>query len=85
MPYINKGWDLLKPAATYDESLADDNTYEGKLNGAKALFPYNLKEMYEKNDAGIIRSTPFGNDLLEEFAKKAIEKKTWVKMLLPIF
>jgi len=75
MPYINKGWELLKPAATYDESLADDNLYEGKLNGAKPVFPYNLKEMYEKNDAGIIRATPFGNDLLEEFAKKAIEKE----------
>ncbi len=75
MDYINKGWDLLKPVATYDESLADDNPYEGKLNGAKPVFPYNLKEMYEKNDAGILRSTPFGNDLLEEFAKKAIEKE----------
>lgn len=75
IPYINKGWELLKPAATYDESLADENPYEGKLNGAKPVFPYNLKEMYEKNDAGIIRTTPFGNDLLEEFAKKAIEKE----------
>jgi predicted AlkP superfamily pyrophosphatase or phosphodiesterase len=75
IPYINKGWELLKPAATYDESLADENPYEGKLNGAEPVFPYNLKEMYEKNDAGIIRATPFGNDLLEEFAKKAIEKE----------
>jgi predicted AlkP superfamily pyrophosphatase or phosphodiesterase len=75
IPYITKGWDLLKPVATYDESLADENTYEGKLNGAKPIFPYNLKEMFNKNDAGIIRSTPFGNDLLEEFAKKAIEKE----------
>ena len=24
MPYINKGWDLFKPIATYDESLPDD-------------------------------------------------------------
>jgi predicted AlkP superfamily pyrophosphatase or phosphodiesterase len=75
MAYINKGWDLLKPLATYNESLADNNPYEGKLNGANPVFPYNLKEMYDKNDAGIIRSTPFGNDLLEEFAKKAIEKE----------
>ncbi|MEC4005348.1 alkaline phosphatase PafA [Flavobacterium sp. SUN052] len=75
MPYINQGWNLLKPIETYNESLEDDNKYEGKLNGAKPVFPYNLKEMYEKNDAGIIRATPFGNDLLEEFAKKAIEKE----------
>lgn len=76
MPYINKGWDLLKPATTYDESLPDDNPYEGKLyKSVSPVFPYNLKDMYNKNDAGVIRSTPFGNDLLAEFAIKAIEKE----------
>jgi predicted AlkP superfamily pyrophosphatase or phosphodiesterase len=76
MTYINKGWSLLKPEATYDESWPDDNPYEGKLyNSLKPVFPYNLKEMYDKNDAGIMRATPFGNNLLADFAKKAIEKE----------
>jgi predicted AlkP superfamily pyrophosphatase or phosphodiesterase len=76
LPYINKGWDLLKPVSTYNESLPDNNPYEGKLYGSTApVFPYDLKSMYEKNDAGVLRSTPFGNDLLAEFAKKAIEKE----------
>ncbi|MEP6931638.1 MAG: alkaline phosphatase PafA [Flavobacterium sp.] len=76
LPYINKGWDLYKPVGTYNESLPDDNPYEGKLYGSETpVFPYNLKTMYENNDAGILRSTPFGNDLLAEFAKKAIEKE----------
>ena len=76
MPYINKGWDLFKPAATYDESLPDDNPYEGKLYKSIApVFPYNLKDMFDKNDAGVLRSTPFGNNLLAEFAIKAIEKE----------
>jgi predicted AlkP superfamily pyrophosphatase or phosphodiesterase len=75
MYYINKGWDLLKPIATYNESLADDNPYEGKLNGETPVFPYNLKMMFDKNGASIIRATPFGNDILAEFAKKAIEKE----------
>ena len=76
LPYLTKNWELLKPIATYNESLADDNPYEGKLYKAdKPIFPYDLKSMYEKNDAGVIRSTPFGNNLLEEFAKKAIEKE----------
>ncbi|MFD1602822.1 alkaline phosphatase PafA [Flavobacterium artemisiae] len=76
MNYINKGWDLYKPASTYNESLPDNNPYEGKLYGSTApVFPYDLKTMYEKNDAGIIRATPFGNDLLAEFAKRAIEKE----------
>ena len=76
MAYINKGWDLYKPAATYNESLPDNNLYEGKLYGITApVFPYDLKTMYEKNDAGILRATPYGNDLLAEFAMKAIEKE----------
>jgi predicted AlkP superfamily pyrophosphatase or phosphodiesterase len=74
MPYINKGWNLYKPKATYNESLEDNNPYEGKLyNSAAPVFPYDLKDMYSKNDAGVIRATPFGNDLLAEFAMKAIE------------
>ena len=76
MPYITKGWDLMKPATTYNESMADNNPYEGKLyNSAAPVFPYNLKEMYDKNDAGVVRVTPFGNNLLAEFAMKAIEKE----------
>lgn len=76
MPYINKGWDLLKPKATYNESLEDNNPYEGKLyNSTAPVFPYDLKDMYAKNDAGVLRSTPFGNNLLAEFAMKAIEKE----------
>lgn len=76
LPYINKGWDLFKPVGTYNESLPDDNPYEGKLyKSEKPVFPYNLSEMYAKNDTGILRATPFGNDLLAEFAMKAIEKE----------
>lgn len=77
MPYITKGWDLFKPKETYNESLADDNPYEGKLyKSAAPVFPYNLNDMYANNDAGILRSTPFGNDLLAEFAMKAIENES---------
>lgn len=77
MKYINEGWNLLKPAAVYDESLADDNPYEGKLYKVdKPVFPYDLKAMYEKNDAGVLRATPFGNNFVADFAKEAIEKES---------
>lgn len=76
MPYIKKGWDLYKPASTYNESLVDNNPYEGKLYGSKTpTFPYDLKKMYDEKGASIIKSTPFGNDLLAEFAKEAIAKE----------
>lgn len=75
MRYIDKGWNMLRPLAVYDESQPDSNPYEGKLHGAEPVFPYNLKAMYEKSGAGVIRSTPFGNDLLASLAMRAIEKE----------
>ena len=75
LKYVNKGWDLLKPKEIYNESLTDNNPYEGKLYKKIPFMPYNLKDMYDENDAGIIRSTPFGNNLLADFAKKAIESE----------
>lgn len=75
LPYLNQGWDLLKPLSAYNESLPDDNPYEGKLYQKAPQFPYNLKEMFASNDAGVLRATPFGNTVLAEFAMKAIEKE----------
>ena len=73
--YLTKGWNLLKPIETYNESLIDDNPYEGKLYKKPPVFPYDLKGMYEGNDAGVLRVTPFGNDVLANLAKRAIEKE----------
>ncbi|WP_298391587.1 alkaline phosphatase PafA [Flavobacterium sp.] len=73
--YANKGWSLLKPKATYNESLSDDNPYEGKLYKKTPFFPYNMKELLDNNDAGVLRVSPFGNNLVADFAKRAIEKE----------
>jgi hypothetical protein len=43
LKYIDKGWDLLKPKEIYNESLTDNNPYEGKLFKKTPFFPYNLK------------------------------------------
>ena len=75
LPYVNKGWNLLKPIETYNESLPDDNPHEMDLFGFKPVFPYDLKPMFEKKGPEIFRSIPQGNDLLEEFAKRAVEKE----------
>jgi predicted AlkP superfamily pyrophosphatase or phosphodiesterase len=75
LDYTNKGWDLLKSKETYNESLPDDNPYEGKLYKKTPFFPYNMKEMLDNNDPGVIRVSPYGNNLLADFAKKAIEKE----------
>lgn len=73
--YANKGWGLSKPISTYNESLPDDNPYEGKLYKKTPFFPYNMKEMLDNNDAGVLRVSPYGNNLVCDFAKRAIEKE----------
>lgn len=75
IPYAQKGWGLFKPKETYNESLPDDNPYEGKLYKKQPFFPYNMKEMLDDNDAGVLRVSPYGNNLIVDFAKRAIEKE----------
>jgi len=73
--YVLQGWKLLKPAAAYNESLPDDNPYEGTLNKKQPFFPYNMLEMLQAGDPGILRTSPHGNSLLADFAMRAIEKE----------
>lgn len=76
MKYINKGWNLLKPIDTYDESLPDNNPYEGRLDKSlPPVFPYDLSKIYKEKGMEILKSTPFGNDFLGELAMRAIDKE----------
>jgi len=77
MKYIDKGWNLLRPADTYNESLPDQNTYEESIDkNVPPVFPYDLKKIYKDRGADIMRSTPFANDLLAELAIKAVESES---------
>lgn len=67
--YYDKGWNLLYPVSTYEQSTADEKAYEAKPFGNS--FPYELKKFREK-DYSKIASTPMGNTLTAEFAKAAI-------------
>ena len=73
--YLNKDWRTLLPIESYHESGPDDSPYEGKLNGKdKPVFPYILSELRKTNNQyDLIVSTPYGNDLLTDFAKAAID------------
>jgi len=67
--YYQQGWNLLYPAATYQQSTPDAKEYEAKPFGN--TFPYDLKQFAGK-DYGKIASTPMGNTLTTEFAKAAL-------------
>ena len=75
--YMKKKWETLYPIDTYAESIADDNPYEEKFRGEdKPVFPHDLKKLAADNgNFDMIKATPYGNTLLVEFAKAAIENE----------
>jgi predicted AlkP superfamily pyrophosphatase or phosphodiesterase len=76
MKYIEKGWSLLKPAAAYNESIADNNVYEGRLDKSMPpVFPYDLNKIYKESGMEVLKTTPFGNDFLAELAMRTIDKE----------
>jgi predicted AlkP superfamily pyrophosphatase or phosphodiesterase len=89
--YLAQEWKTLLPIDQYKESGPDDTPYEGKIGGKdRPVFPYNLKELRKPNDWDLISDTPFGNDMLAELAKAAVEgeamgKDDWTDMLCVSF
>lgn len=75
--YINKKWETLYPIDSYIESIMDDNPYEEPFAGESSpVFPHDLARLKEANGYfDLIKDTPFGNTLLVEFAKAAIENE----------
>ncbi len=73
--YLKEGWSLLLDEAEYDESLPDNNPYEGSFSGLlRPVFPYNLKELAPKNYGySILKGTPAGNTMSNLFAQAAIK------------
>ena len=73
--YMENKWETLYPIKSYTESIDDDNAYEGLFYGEKKpVFPHDLKGLKDKNgNFDLIKESPFGNTILVEFAKAAIE------------
>lgn len=70
-----KVWNTLYPIDSYSESGPDLNGFEQSFEGKEtATFPYNLKELKEQNGGyDIIKSSPYGNSLVADFAIAAID------------
>src|SRR5699024_2615908 len=65
----NKTWETLLPLERYDESNPADSPYEGTFRGKdRPGFPHDLGGAFAR-----ISSSRFGNTLVKEIAKKAIE------------
>ncbi len=82
-----KIWDTYEPIETYTESGSDLNDFEHGFDGKEtATFPYNLAELKAENGGfGILKSTPFGNSLVVDFAAAALEGEQLGQDSIPDF
>ena len=75
--YISK-WDTYYDIKLYDESGPDLNEHEIKYLGKNnSTFPYDLEKISKtkngKINYDVIKYSPFGNDIIKDFALNAIE------------
>jgi predicted AlkP superfamily pyrophosphatase or phosphodiesterase len=72
--YLSQLWETLFPIETYVASSADCVLFEHSIDpNSLPIFPYNLSEIRKSWDYELLKITPFGNDLLLEFAKAALK------------
>jgi len=72
-----KNWETLYPLESYTASGPDLNEYEGSPRGKEIpTFPYDLKGLAPKNGGyNILKSTPYGNSIIADFAIKALKNE----------
>ena len=72
-----KVWKPIKPIKTYVESGDDNTPYENGFKGKNTpTFPYDLRDLKgQNNNFDILKPTPFGNDLITDFALDLLENE----------
>ena len=75
--YLSKTWNTLYDINTYTASSDDNDSAEQPLDGLFNSFPYDLSKI--KDDFGIIRNTPFGNDILTDLFLAAFDNNDFGK------
>lgn len=71
--FFSQDWVTLYNIETYTESDADNSPYEYSIGDKELpIFPYDLDAIAGKGGMDILKTTPFGNRLVTEFAKAAI-------------
>lgn len=81
--FYRKGWDLIHPKETYVQSNPERKPYEVRTFGtSQRQMPYYL-ERFENVSYDVITTTPFGNTLTTEFAKRTIIAESLGKDTIP--
>jgi predicted AlkP superfamily pyrophosphatase or phosphodiesterase len=76
LKYSNLEWSLSKPLENYKSSFPDENKFEPDLfKEERTSFPHSLNKIKDTGKLEFLKSTPFGNQLLYDFAKAVLESE----------
>lgn len=71
--FAQRDWTTLLPISGYDESLPDDYILEKGFYDKWNTFPYSMKKLKEKAvNYKFLKTTPFGNNIIRDFATSLI-------------
>ena len=74
--YLSGEWTLSKPVSDYQICAPDEVSYEKDVfSEGKASFPHTFVHVKPGSKYAILESTPFGNQIVEEFAKAALKNE----------
>lgn len=71
--FAQREWTTLLPISSYEESLPDDYVLEKGYYDKWNTFPYSMKKLMEKAvNYKFLKTTPFGNNIVRDFATSLI-------------
>ncbi len=74
--YATRNWVLLKSAGTYSESTEDRSPWEAGYGEGRNIFPHSMASLVRSaGHYGPLKTTPFGNSLVREFAVELLERE----------
>ena len=75
---MKKEWELISGSNYFSSAQPDSNPFEFGMYGNYTSFPYKLSRMKKNTTEGqyeVLKHTPYGNELVADFAKSAIENE----------
>ena len=74
--YLSKGWKLFKPEADYQNTAPDNSPFENDVfNEGKTTFPHSFSNVKQNEKYGVLETSPYGNQIVEEFVKAALKNE----------
>lgn len=84
--YAQRDWTTLLPISSYEESMEDDYVLEKGYYDKWNTFPYDLKKIMERAGSyKFLKTTPFGNSIIRDFATSLIISEELGKDEFPDF